>query len=52
MQKEKSLIGRLVQSYGLPRLIITLFLVLLLVLCPFVGADLPTQLSNIIARFR
>ena len=51
MQKEKSLIGRLVQSYGLPRLIITLFLVLLLVLCPFVGADLPTQISNIIARF-
>ena len=51
MQKEKSLIGRLVQSYGLPRLIITLFLVLLLVLRPFVGADLPTQISNIIARF-
>ena len=41
----------LVDSFGLPRMIITLFLLLLLVLCPFVGADLPTQISNIIARF-
>lgn len=51
MQKEKSWFGRLVENYGLPRLIITLFLLLLLVLCPFVGADLPTQITNIIARF-
>ena len=51
MQKEKSWFGRLVENYGLPRMIITLFLLLLLVLCPFVGADLPTQISNIIARF-
>ena len=39
------------KSFGLPRLIITLFLILLLVMAPFVGADLPTQISNIIARF-
>ena len=50
-KKEKGWIGRLVANYGLPRLIITLFLLLLLVLAPFVGADLPTQISNIIARF-
>ena len=39
------------KNFGLPRLIITLFLILLLVMAPFVGADLPTQISNIIARF-
>ena len=39
------------KNFGLPRLIITGFLVLLLVLAPFVGADLPTQISNIINRF-
>ncbi len=50
-KKEKNIIGRIVESYGLPRLIITMFLVLLLVLAPIVGADLPTQISNIIARF-
>ena len=50
-KKEKSFFGRLVESYGLPRLIITAFLLLLLILAPFVGADLPTQISNIIARF-
>ncbi len=38
-------------DFGLPRLIITGFLVLLIVVSPFVGADLPTQLSNIINRF-
>ena len=39
------------REFGLPRLIITGFLVLLLILAPFVGADLPTQVSNIINRF-
>ena len=39
------------KDFGLPRLIITGFLVLLLVISPFVGADLPTQISNIINRF-
>ena len=50
-KKEKNWFGKLVESYGLPRLIITAFLLLLLILAPFVGADLPTQVSNIIARF-
>lgn len=50
-KKEKNWLGKLVDGYGLPRLIITLFLILLLVMAPFVGADLPTQISNIIARF-
>ncbi len=40
-----------VENFGLPRLIITGFLILLLIIAPFVGADLPTQLSNIINRF-
>ena len=39
------------REFGLPRLIITGFLVLLLIMSPFVGADLPTQVSNIINRF-
>lgn len=38
-------------DFGLPRLIITGFLVLLIIVSPFVGADLPTQISNIINRF-
>ena len=41
----------LAENFGLPRLIITGFLILLLVVSPFVGADLPTQISNIINRF-
>ncbi len=40
-----------VAGFGLPRLIITGFLILLLVAAPLVGADLPTQISNIINRF-
>ena len=51
IKKEKSQFGKMLESFGLPRLIITLFLVLLLVLAPFVGADLPTQITNIMARF-
>ena len=51
MKKEKTLFGRLVESFGLPRLLITLFLLLLLIMAPIVGADLPTQITNIIARF-
>ncbi len=50
-KKEKGLIRSAMESFGLPRMIITGFLLLLLVLAPFVGADLPTQISNIIARF-
>ncbi|MBQ8306463.1 MAG: ABC transporter permease [Blautia sp.] len=50
-KKEKGRIGQFIESFGLPRLIITAFLLLLLILAPFVGADLPTQITNIIARF-
>ena len=52
--QENALKGRikdLVENFGLPRLIITGFLILLLIVAPFVGADLPTQISNIINRF-
>lgn len=41
----------LVRSFGLPRLIITGFLLLLFIMAPFVGADLPTQITNTINRF-
>ena len=44
-------VKQIAKEFGLPRLIITGFLVLLLVVSPFVGADLPTQISNIINRF-
>ena len=50
-KKEKGSFRKMVDSFGLPRLIIAGFLLLLLILAPFVGADLPTQISNIIARF-
>ena len=51
IKKEKGWFGRLVEDFGLPRLIITLFLILLLILAPIVGADFPSQITNIIARF-
>lgn len=38
-------------NFGLPRIIITGFLVLLLVVAPFVGADFFTQITNTINRF-
>ncbi|MCR4909024.1 MAG: ABC transporter permease [Lachnospiraceae bacterium] len=40
-----------VADFGLPRLIIAGFLLLLFILSPLVGADLPTQISNTINRF-
>ena len=43
--------GQLVQSFGLPRLIITGFLLLLFILAPIVGADFPTQITNVLNRF-
>ena len=49
--KETNKIEDIISSFGLPRLIITGFLLLLLIISPFVGADLPTQISNIINRF-
>lgn len=40
-----------VETFGLPRLIIAGFLAALFILAPFVGADLPTQITNTINRF-
>ena len=54
MEKDLSLKGRLadgIRDFGVPRLIISGFLILLLIMAPVVGADLPTQISNIINRF-
>ncbi len=41
----------MVASYGLPRLLITGFLLVLFILTPFVDVDLVTQITNIINRF-
>lgn len=41
----------LLDSYGLPRLIITCFVVLLFIMAPIVGADLTMQVGNVINRF-
>ena len=41
----------LIKQYGLPRLIITGLLLVLLILTPFVGADMQGQITNIINRF-
>lgn len=51
---EKTAGGRIqafIKSYGLPRLIITGFLLLLFIMAPFVGANFFTQLTNVINRF-
>ena len=47
----KSKFRELVDSFGLPRLIIACFLLLLLIAAPCVGLDFPTQITNIITRF-
>lgn len=54
MEESVSIKDRVIKAlkeFGLPRLIIAGFLLLLLIMSPFVGADLPTQISNIINRF-
>ena len=51
---EKAQLGSMtamVSSFGLPRMIIAGFLLLLMVMAPFVGVDLLTQITNIINRF-
>ena len=40
-----------VASYGLPRILITAFLLLMFILAPVAGCDLPTQITNTINRF-
>ncbi len=47
----KETLQGMVKSFGLPRLIIAGFLLLLYILAPIVGADLPTQITNTINRF-
>ena len=46
-----SIVKEKLQQFGLPRMIIAGFLLMLLILAPIVGADLPTQVTNIINRF-
>ena len=47
--KEK--IKDFISGFGLPRLIISAFLLALFILSPLVGADLPMQITNVINRF-
>ena len=47
----KSKLKEMVENFGLPRMIIAGFLLALFILAPFVGADLPTQITNTINRF-
>ncbi len=48
---KESKIGEMVKSFGLPRLMITGFLLLLFILAPIVGVDFTTQITNVINRF-
>ena len=41
----------MIADYGVPRMIITGFLLLLFIMTPFVGVNLPMQITNIINRF-
>ena len=47
--KEK--LSSFVASFGLPRLIISAFLLALFILAPIVGVSLPMQITNVINRF-
>lgn len=54
LAQDNTLMGKLrglVKSYGLPRLIITGFLMLMFIMAPFVGSDFFTQLTNTLNRF-
>ena len=48
---DQSKLRRLIRSYGVPRMIITGFLLLMFILAPFAGMDFATQVSNVINRF-
>ncbi len=53
-ESERSISARMRQalkSFGLPRLIIALFLLLMFVLTPFAGSNLVSQITNVINRF-
>ncbi len=49
--EKKNRVKDLLDSYGLPRLIITCFVLLLFIMAPMVGADLTMQIGNVINRF-
>ena len=49
--REMKSLGELTSSFGLPRLIITGFLVLLFILAPVAGVDFFTQITNVVNRF-
>ena len=51
MEEKKFSLKKMINDFGVPRLIIFAFLLLLFILAPFVGADLPTQISNLLNRF-
>ena len=54
VQTNKTLAERViaaVESFGLPRMIIALFLLVLFIAAPFVGADFGTQVTNTLSRF-
>ena len=48
---EKNRFQAMMADYGVPRMIITGFLLLLFIMTPFVGVNLPMQITNIINRF-
>ncbi|MCI9586377.1 MAG: ABC transporter permease [Oscillospiraceae bacterium] len=50
-QLQQTRFGQLVNTYGLPRLIITGFLIFLFIMAPITGSDLATQITNVINRF-
>lgn len=50
-QPRKNKISEFIRSFGLPRLIIAGFLLLLFITAPFVGANLAMQITNTINRF-
>ncbi len=50
-KKQMGPLAALAASFGLPRLIITGFLLLMFIVAPFVGNDFWTQISNVINRF-
>ncbi len=49
--EKKNRVKDLLDRYGLPRLIITCFVLLLFIMAPLVGADLTMQIGNVINRF-
>ena len=49
--REMKSLGELTSSFGLPRMIITGFLVLLFLLAPVAGVDFFTQITNVLNRF-